>query len=395
MAQDPIQVDSLQIAPLVAGTRIIDYDPISGSVRIQDPVLSSATKVVDLAGLRSIEKVLVVGKGGPGATYNLVQDALDAIPNSASISDPWTILVLPGVYQENVVLEKNGVCLCGLGGVVLQPTVADATLLIQGSVGSVPEYCKVQNIRIENSYAGEECVKIVGGAGSTIGVSGVFIENCELVAAGVGTFPLYAEAVNDVVLSGGSFLGSSATSLVRVLQLHRFVWKGVEGECLGQVDYDSGGVIPSVFGSTYSLSGLEIGNLQTTLQGGGSVSLNNCSTGNVSVFGDQEVDIRASKIGNLTCNGTSQVTLISSSRGTAAGAGILVEQITRGTSIFAASSSETVTFAVGTLNNDYGVSLDYEMAALANVKTKTSAGFIIEFVVPQTGSVNWTVHRRV
>lgn len=396
MAQDPIKIDSLEIAPLVAGTRIIDYDPGTGSIRIQDPSLSSALNLVDLSGLRSVDNVLVVGTAGPGATYNTIQEALDAVPNNSSLVNPWTILILPGVYQENITLEKNGVWMVGLGGAVLQPLVADATLLIQTSVGSTPEYCKIQNLRIENSNAGQECIKIMGGASSTVGASGIYIDNCELIASGVGSYQLYAEAVNDVYLFGGSFAGSNATSLVKVLQLHRFVWKGVEGASLSQLDYDSGGAIPSVVGSSYLVSGMETGNLLSTLQGAGSLTIESCSTGTVSIFGDQAVTVRGSSLGNLTCNETSQVTLASSSRGTAAGTGVLVEGITQGSVSFLGTDSEAVAFDVDTVDDTYGVSLDSEIAALANVTTKTAAGFTIEFSSGvQTGSVNWTVHRRV
>jgi len=333
MAQDPIKVDSIQIAPLTAGTRIIDYDSVTGSVRIQDPALSSSTLLVNLSGIRSIQNVIIVGKDGPGATYDTVQKACDAVPSSSSLADPWTILVMPGVYQENLTIEKDGVCLCGLGGVILTPLVADATVLIQAAVGSTPEYCRIQNIRVENSNAGEECFKILGGAGSTVGESGIFIENCEVVASGVGSFQLYAEAVNDVYLTGGTFVGSTATSIVQVLQLHRFVWSGVQGANLSQLDYDSGGVVPSQFGSSYEISGLSAGNTQSTFSGGGSLEINNCSVGDVVFLGDRSATIRGSFIGDLTLNNTFEATLVSSSRGTVAGSGVLVESITQGTTV--------------------------------------------------------------
>jgi hypothetical protein len=350
---------------------------------------------VELSGLRSIQNTILVGKDGPGATYNTVQDALDAVPATASLADPWTILVLPGVYQENLTIEKNAVCLCGLGGVILQPSVADATVLIQAGVGSTPEYCKIQNLRIENSNAGEECIKIVGSAGTTLGESGVYIENCQIVASGVGTYQLHAEAVNDVYLTGGTFSGSSPTSLVQTSQLHRFLWSGVDGAQLSQLDYDTGGVIPSQFGSSYTVSGLSAGDLQSTLTGGGFLEIDNCSTGDVVLLGDQAAIIRGSDIGDITCNNTFSATLISSSRGTAAGSGVLVEEINQGSVVFAASSSESVSFAVDTVDANYGVSLDYEMASLANVKLKAVGGFDIEFPAPQTGTVFWTVHRRI
>ncbi|MBD3261311.1 MAG: hypothetical protein GF334_06435 [Candidatus Altiarchaeales archaeon] len=395
MAQDPIQVDAIQIAPLTSGYRIIDYDSTSGSIRIQDPSLSSATKLVALAGLRSVDNVIIVGKDGPGVTYNTIQEAYDAVPSSSSLTDPWTILVFPGVYQENVVIEKNAVSLIGLGGVIVTPSSADATILFQEAVGSTPEYARIQNIRIENSNDGEECVKILGSSGTTLGESGIFLDNCEMVASGIGTYQLYAEVSNDIYLTGGTFSGSSSTSLVHVQQCHKFFWSGVEGANLGQIDYNSAGVIPSQFGSTYTLRGLSTGSLQSNLSGGGSLEISNCSTGAITFLGDQSASIRGSVVGALGINNTFEVTLIGSSRGSASGTGVLIEEIVRGSVSFAASTLESVTLPVATVDSDYGVSLDYEMASLANVKSKTSTGFIVEFSGAQTGTVYWTVLRRV
>lgn len=395
MAQDPIQLDSIKIAPSESGTRIIDYDPVSKSIRIQDPNLSSSVNLISLSGLRSVQNTFVVGKSGSGATYTTLQEALDAVPASASMASAWTILVLPGVYSENLLIEKNAVTIFGLGGVILQPAAVDSTILVQSAVGSSPEYLRLQNLRIENSNAGKECIKIVGSSGSTIGELGIFIQNCEIVASGIGSYQLYADAVNDVFLNGGSFGGSDPTSLVRINQLHRFVWKEVEDSKLGQLDYSSGGVIPSLVGSSYKLSELSSGNLQSTLSGAGSLEISNCSTGNLNFLGDQVATIRGSSVGTVTCNGTSQVNLIGSSRGIASGTGILVEEIKTGSVGFAASALESVTFDVDTLDVNYGVSLDYEIPSLANVKLKSTSGFDVEFSAPQTGTVYWTVHRRV
>ena len=135
MAQDPLKVDQLQIEPGSAGTRLISADPVSGALRFQDSV-AAATNLHSLAGVGTVANVLVVGKSGLGAQYTTIQSALDDIPASASAANPYVVLVMSGVYTENLTLYRDGVALVGIGRPVLRAAADDHTLLIAEQGGT-------------------------------------------------------------------------------------------------------------------------------------------------------------------------------------------------------------------------------------------------------------------
>jgi len=160
-----------------------------------------------------------------------------------------------------------------------------------------------------------------------------------------------------------------------------------------QADYNSVGVLPSVIGSSYSLSGCStVGNVLSTLTGGGSLTIQSCSTvGTVTLNGDRTLTVKGSAIGNLTLNGTTAATLLDSSRGTAAGAGTLAESLVSGSTTFVVSALEPVLFSVARPNANYTVVLDTGIVATAYVTLRTPTGFSITFVGPVSTAVYWTV----
>ena len=108
MPQPNFQVDGLRIEPGSGQTLTITRDAATGSLRFTDAVVTGGINLSSLAGLGTIAGVLVVGASGTGAQYTTVQSAIDAVPASASLSDPYVVLVMPGVYSENLVIEKAG-----------------------------------------------------------------------------------------------------------------------------------------------------------------------------------------------------------------------------------------------------------------------------------------------
>ena len=94
MAQDPIRLDSIQISPLEVGTRIIDRNSSTNAIRFTDPNLSTSYDLSEIFGLKSIDKVLIVGKSGPGFSYSSIQGALDSIPASSSDASMLSIACL-------------------------------------------------------------------------------------------------------------------------------------------------------------------------------------------------------------------------------------------------------------------------------------------------------------
>ena len=160
MPQSPFLVDQIQVSPGVTGTRLINSD-LDGNLQFQDatisPVLLSA-----LVGARNITGVYIVGRAGGGAAYASIQGALDAIPDSSSETSPSLVLVYPGVYSENLTLQKDGVTLQALGLVTLENAAAGDTLTISASTGATPKSVRLLGVRVTNDDPASACVRIIG-----------------------------------------------------------------------------------------------------------------------------------------------------------------------------------------------------------------------------------------
>lgn len=401
MAQDPVQADALQIEPGSAGTRLIDRDTIAGALRFTDPEVPLGITLSELAGLRSFTSVLTVGQGGPGAQYNTLQAAHDAAPSTASLTDPVLILVGPGVYQENLVIEKDGLWIVGLGGVILEAAVADAAVTIQKSVTTTPKWCRLQNLRILNANAGEECVSILGGAVSEVGDQEIGLYDCELVASGAGSFQVYADTINNLRVQGGTFSGSVATSLVRATNCHQVILSGIERVVHLQLDYNTANPVPNQVGCSYVVKGSTLlGDIQSTLTGTGTLELaqlQSASAGDLTVNGDGAGTFRADgcRLGNITVNGSAPLVMANCTRGAAAGAGTLAENVQDGSVAFVASASEAVLFGVPQPDADYTVHPETELAEALGVTSKTTSGFTLSFSGAQTTTVNYKIVRRL
>lgn len=397
MPQEPILVDAISIAPGEVGTRTIDRDPSDGSIRIVDPANPSGVKVCDLAGMRSIENVFVVGKDGCGAQYNTIQDALDAVPATSSLTAPSLVFVLPGVYSEQVTIEKDGVWLYSPGGAVIDAPAAGATLVVQSSVSSTPNFLRLQNLRINNDYDGEPCINLVGGALSTIGSIEVGVYDCDLVATGAGGFQIRANTVNAVRVQGGTW-GGHATSLARITQCHRFSLRNVDQVVSLQMDYDTGNPAPSLTGSEYVVSGVaQTGNTLSTLVGAGSLTMGSLlGGGNLTVGGDVGFAAVGCEFGDVVVNDTAALRLRGCARSaTIAGAGTLEEDFQEGTISFAASASEAVVFPVDHPDSDYRVVYETELTEPIATTSPTASGFTTTFASPQTTTVKYMILRRM
>ena len=160
MPQSPLLVDAIQIEPGTStfGTRVINRNTTDGSLQFADPNFTGTLQ--DLVGVKNITDMLVVG-AGEGASYSTVQSAIDAVPNNATADAPVLIAIYNGLYQEDLVIEKDGIHLVGMGGAVLRNSASGATLTIQEG-GTVPLRTVIQNLRIENTSDGEECIRADG-----------------------------------------------------------------------------------------------------------------------------------------------------------------------------------------------------------------------------------------
>lgn len=390
MAQPNIQVDGVRIEPGSGQTLTITRDATTGSIRFVDNVITGGINLRDLASLSSVAGVMVVGVSGSGAKYTTVQSAVTAVPADASLTNPYVILVMPGVYSENVTIEKAGITLVGFGRVVITASGATPTITVQASVSTTPTSLTLQNLVLVQPNAGQACVSIIGAASSTVGLNGIFIEGCTLTASGVGSYTVLADAMDYLTVRDCVSTGSSGTASLKVSQCASLNVVGGSHPAV-QADYNSGGTIPSVAGSLYALVTCETGNLQSTLTGAGSLEVSRCSTGNITVYGNQSTEVTGSTVGDLSINGTHAVTLKYTSRGTAVGAGTLTETLATGSLAFAASASETASFDVARPGAVYTVGLDTGVSTASYISARTTTGFTITFSAPVTTTVYWTV----
>jgi len=411
MAQDPLLVDQLQIDPgaVAGGTRLIKA-AADGSLQFTDAIVTGGITLAQLAGLRSIGNLLVVGKSGAGAEYTTVQAALDAIPATSSLLNPYFVLVGPGRYKETLNLVRDGVHVIGFGATLASlaedtPNAPGAyhTLVIQEALGTIPKYVTFSGIRITNAHDAYAAVRVEGGAGSEVAENLIALRECDLINSGSGS-PVRATSVNNVLIQGGSMAESSATALVLADMCASFVMSGVNGVPNVQLNYD-GGDVPSIVTSDYQLAGcpnLGRGSLappvNSTLNTTGKLSIVGCSGGaNLRLAGDRSVVIRGSEVGNITLLDSVALSISGSKKGTitSGGTASLSEPVQRGSVAFAADLSKSVAFVTPQPDASYTVGIETDAGPTTSwaITGKTAAGFTIVFTAPQAMNVEWTIHR--
>jgi hypothetical protein len=413
MAQNPFKVDQLQIEPGSAGTRLINR-AVDGSLQFKDAVITGGLTLKQLAGLRNMANVLVVGKSGAGAAYTTLQSALDAIPAGASTLNPYFVLLGPGVYSESINIVRDGVTIIGFGAVInAAELVADGpaayhTIVVQTALGTTPQQVNLVNLEIGNIHQNFACVRVAGGAASNVGLYGINLVNCTLKASSaLGNRPIWATSANHIIMDGGRMeCGSSAICIVE--ECASFLLKGVSRAPAMQLDWDNTGTLPSASPESYTLSGCtDLGYdnvlvpiLSSTLEGDGALNLSGC-TGQptLSLDGDQTATVTGSDLGALSIAGSGALRLMGTAHGavTAAGTATLEEPTKRGTKAFLAADTGAVVFDAPMPDANYTVSLTTDTRPANDevmwVTAKTAAGFTINFVTVQTLGVSWSVQR--
>ena len=396
MAQGNLRVDGIIFEPNQAGTRTITRDATTGALKFIDAVTTGGILLHQLAGLQAVTAVSVVGLAGAGAQYTTIASAIAAAPVNATAAAPAVILITAGTYTEDLTIDKDGIVLLGLGGVTITNATATSTVLIQANT-YIPLTCTLQNLTVKNTTAGEECVYLLGGAGSTVGNGTIYIKDCNLVATGIGTYALRTAAVNNVVVHGGSCAGSSNTALIKCQETASVQIANMLSLPLVQLDYDNGSATkPATVGSAYRLDGCPtVGNIVSTLSGVGSLTISRCSTGTVTMNGDMTLAVDNSTTGNLTLNNTVAATYKASTRGTAVGAGTLAEPLFRGSATFTAEATKAVAFTPDHPDAAYSVALEVLVDDTAFISLKAATGFTINFGGNQTTTVDYVVYRQV
>ena len=217
MAQPPFLVDELQIEPGSGNTLTASMDAATGAMKFVDAVVTSGVLLPNLVGLRNVTGVYIVGRAGDGAPYTSIQDALDAIPASSSATAPSLILILPGIYTENVTIQKDGTYLVSLGGVTITNSGASDTVEISAAIATTPQDVLLRGITVANTSATQSCVRILGAdtfASMTITVNAAPLATGDTITiAGVpltGTAGVRASGSNDFSVSSMTSDGIAA-----------------------------------------------------------------------------------------------------------------------------------------------------------------------------------------
>ena len=410
MAQPPLQLDALQIiGDSGIGTRTIDSDATDGSMVLTDAVLTAGIKISRLPGLPEVDNVFLVGKGGlgvgkdaTGASYNTIQAALDDIPTSKNKDNRALVLVSAGTYVENLTIEKDGIEIRGLGGVIIRNTGAVDTITVVSGVG-IPLFTVLQDLQIENTNDNNACLRLTGGVGSTVAQFGVSVLNCDLLATGLSGFQINSDTVNKVRVRGGSWAGGNTSALCRVDQTAEFDLRGVSDATRFLLAYTNVGSVPFLTTSAYRIWDSDcVGTFSSTLTGVGSLEVRSSKLGQTTLGGDRPVRMTDSQTVDLTVNDTLPLTFVGGTHGTLTGSATssIAERLIEGTITFTASASETVTFAVPNPDSNYTVSLDSELvvATISDVPSranKTATAFDITFPVSVTTTVRFSVAREI
>ena len=326
MAQPPFQTDAIQIEPSSGDTLTIDRDPSTGGIRFTDPTLTGGISLQELAGLNTLEGILTVGVSGSGALYTTIQAAIDAVPITATKDNPYVVIIGPGLYSENLTIEKNGIVLWGSGGVTLTAGASAPTITVQKNVTTTPEFLQIQNMTLRNPYTNKAVFSLVGGANSTVCKDGLKVIDCTIEATGVGSLQISANTVNKILVQGGSWADSSSSSSINLTQVAEAVFRDIEEIKDVQLTYSSVGTTPNQISADYSLINCgKVGEIVATVTGNGSLVLAGCpNCENVTLNGDRTHNFTASRILNLTLNDTTTAQLLGTSLLVAAGAGTLL-----------------------------------------------------------------------
>jgi hypothetical protein len=167
--QPPFRSDAYEVenADAPVGPRLIEASLLDGSIRFTDPRNPTGINLAELAGLQRAHNVIVVSQTGVAASKDVdgdpittIQGGLDNVPDSADVNDPWLVLVMPGLYVEDVIWVKDGTTLRGLGGATLRESGAFSTIRMRTGPTTVPRRVRIEGLRIENATAAEACVDI-------------------------------------------------------------------------------------------------------------------------------------------------------------------------------------------------------------------------------------------
>jgi len=321
MPQPPFLVDELQIEPGSGDTLTISRDSTDGAMAFVDAVVS--VLLPDLVGLRNITGVYIVGRAGDGAPYTSIQDAIDAVPASSSASVPSLVLVMPGLYTENVTVQKDGVYLVGVGGVTITNDGVSDTVEISAAIATTPQDILLRGLTLQNTSAAGACVRILGAdsfaTGSATVVNAPLATGDTLTIGGIaltGTAGTRTSGSNDFSVSGGSAAAIAAEIVAAINDTANsfatLVSAEADGGTLEQVNITavtagSGGNAITLAASTTPAAGITVsganltgGSAAGTLVGDGAITIEGCD---LVASGAAAFQVRADTVGHIRVRG--------------------------------------------------------------------------------------------
>jgi hypothetical protein len=240
-----------------------------------------------------------------------------------------------------------------------------------------------------------------GGAPPTLlSGNGLKVLDCELVATGVGGFQIDATTANNIEVRGGSWAGSSSTSICRINQCAAFYCDGVRWTNKWEFAYDTGATLPVIPTSAYELSNLaQCEDFTVGLVGEGDLRVLSCPrVGAVTGGGDRTLLFSHCRLGALTLSDTVAVTLVECGRGTATTGGgtpTLSESTAVGIAAYLGAPL-VVPFPVIQPDTTYEIFLSPSVVTdTYAVTTKTTTSFTIDAAGATAAAVGYMVTRQL
>jgi len=417
MPQNPFLIDQIDIEPGSAGTRRINRDAGTGGLAFQDAVVTTPITLSQIAQI-PVANVFTVGKSGVGAQYTTIQSALDAVPLTASATNPYVIVVYPGRYDETVNIVRDGVRLFGVGKPEIRSALeatpdaagADHTVIISAQLGTIPLSTILQGFTISNVHSTKAALRVLGGAASTVASTGVEVIDCDLNAnSAVGNYNLWATAVNRIDAVGGNWTEGSNLGLLLLQEVAWFRAAGVDNIGALSLRYDTANAVSSEAAESYSF--VNCGDIAINtglgtpiaidLDGAGACDFDFCHlAGQVDLSGDRTVTLRGCVVSALrvleTITVVAPATVVQSVVAANAAAVLDMPKNT-GTAVFAAATTATVVFDIPFSDADFQVSFELPSQPANDetpwISNKATTGFRINFATNQTMSVGWVVAR--
>lgn len=391
MAQDPIQLDAIQIEASSGDTITISRGT-NGDLEFVDAAVTGGISLSKLAGMSGSSKVLVVGAT---SEYTSIQDAIDDVPVTSSATNSYVILVTSGVYTESLTVEKDGISIVGIGNPsIVADAETDDALTLQAAVSTRPKTFSISGCKISCSADNSSCVRIIGGAGSTIGEDRILLKNLELTAQGIGSRPLRADTAGNIVAEGGAW-SAVATTFVDISQCASLSLQGIRNLSAVSITFTTESAESGISAGGYVLQDLPlVGDVLINMTGDNTALISGCpNVGDVTIGGDRTARINSSVIGDLTLNNSAVAYVSNTEHGVLSGDGSAAISGISGSATFMNSASETVSFDVSQTDTQYFVCTEANISASPAVGGKTVDGFSLTFDAPQTGTVGWAILR--